>query len=54
MGFDLGKVGFSGFPFLGDIHEDSRNEAQNRGFVWEKAGDFGPPFDLSVECFAHV
>ena len=54
MGFGLGKRGFSGFPFLGDIHEDRRDEARDADFIAKEAGDFGSPFDLSLESFAHV
>ena len=40
MGFDFGKVGFFGFPFLGDIHEDSRDEA---ALFRKKIGRDGSP-----------
>ena len=49
----MGKIGFSGPPLLGNVHEDGGEEAQDGGFDWKKACDLGASFDLGVEGFAH-
>lgn len=49
-----GKVGAAGFPFPGDLHEDSGNEAEDGRFFGEEAGDAAAALDLPVDRFAPV
>ena len=48
------EVDFARFPFLGDLDEDARHQAQQRGFVGEEADDPRAALDLRVERLAHV
>jgi hypothetical protein len=42
------------FPVIGDVGEQSGDEAKEGLRVWEDAGDAGTAFDLLAEAFCHV
>ena len=48
------EVGASGFPLLGDFHEDGGDEAEDGIFVWKEGCDAGAALDFAVEALGGV
>ena len=48
------KVGFAGFPCLGDLDEDAGDEPQERFLAREEADDAGAFLYLAVDVLAGV
>ena len=49
-----GEVDTADFPFVADFHQDSADETETGGFVWEDTHDLSAALDLAVEAFNGV
>ena len=48
------EVSFRGFPIVGSFSEESGDEAEEGGIVWEDGGDACAAFDFLVDAFEWV
>lgn len=48
------EVNFSRFPLLANFGNHGGDEAKERGFIWEKAGDASAAFNFLIHAFQSV
>ena len=48
------EVNFGGLPFIAQFVEHGGDQAQERGFIGEEAGDAGAAFEFLVDPFQGV